>query len=36
MKNKRKDEYKQQIVKYQYLIFIVSSYFFSFSKVASY
>ena len=33
-KNKGKDEYKQQITKYQYLIFIILSHSFSFSIAA--
>ena len=35
MKNKGKDEHKQQIAKYQYLIFIILSLSFSFSIAAS-
>lgn len=35
MKNKGKDEYKQQIAKYQYLIFVILSLSFSFSTAAS-
>ena len=31
MKNKGKDEYKQQTAKYQYLIFVILSLSFSFS-----